>query len=212
MANQLEGILFMSSIGTPSRERRSVHRNIIFVVVLLAVALYASPWEILVGLDNNPRPAYAERENFSHSDLNKDGVVDLADLIKFSDKFLGLDWQTVDWCQWIQDANNIEKYGDKYRELFIFIHNDYQCDQPPPPPPEDNLTVPPPEDNLTVKHTNDYPLRVALGPNGKLYVSNAQIGSVFIYEVGPSSLNLIGELKGLVEPLGVALFGQDLCG
>jgi DNA-binding beta-propeller fold protein YncE len=132
----------------------------------------------------------------NHSDINSDGVVDLQDLILFSDKFSGLDWQTVDWCQWIQDTNNIEKYGDKYRELFIFISDDYQCGQPPPPPSEDNLAV---------VHTNEYPLRLALGPTGRLYVSNAQIGSVFIYDIFPSSLDLIGELKGIAEPLGLAV-------
>jgi hypothetical protein len=46
-------------------------------------------------------------------------------------------------------------------------------------------------------------LRLALGPDGKLYVSNAQVGSVFIYEAG--SLNQSAELKGLGEVLGVAV-------
>jgi DNA-binding beta-propeller fold protein YncE len=40
------------------------------------------------------------------------------------------------------------------------------------------------------------------GPLGKLYVSDAKGGAVFIYD---ASLNLVGELKGLDRPLGVAV-------
>jgi DNA-binding beta-propeller fold protein YncE len=154
------------------------------------------PWGFLIGLDHYPRPAHAEQ-----SDRDHDGDVDLDDLALFSSKRLKKDWQKVDWCQWLNNGyrnKNSIVYQNKQHldELYEFIKQYFGCGQ---------IGEPPPEGNLTVVHTNDYPLRIALGPNGRLYVSNAQIGSVFIYEVGPGSLSLIGELKGLVEPLGVAV-------
>jgi hypothetical protein len=56
--------------------------------------------------------------------------------------------------------------------------------------------------DLSVGQANRYPTRLAEGPAGKLYVSDAKVGSVFIYE---ASLNLVGELKDLDRPLGVAV-------
>ncbi len=58
------------------------------------------------------------------------------------------------------------------------------------------------EDPLAPKNANDRPTRMALGPAGSLYVSDAKVGSVFIY--GPN-LQVTGELKGLDSPVGVAV-------
>jgi len=50
-----------------------------------------------------------------------------------------------------------------------------------------------------------YPTRLALGPQGKLYVTDASAGSVFVYD---SSLNPVGEITGIDLPLGVAVDSQ----
>ncbi len=46
------------------------------------------------------------------------------------------------------------------------------------------------------------PTRLARGPDGRLYVSDATVGSVFILD---ASGTLIGELSGIDRPLGVAV-------
>jgi hypothetical protein len=55
---------------------------------------------------------------------------------------------------------------------------------------------------LALKHANDYPTRLAVGPDGKVYVSDPKVGSVFIYD---ENLVVTGELKGLDSPVGVAV-------
>lgn len=50
-----------------------------------------------------------------------------------------------------------------------------------------------------------YPTRLALGPQGKLYVSDASAGSVLVYD---SDLNFVGEISGIDLPLGVAVDSQ----
>lgn len=57
-------------------------------------------------------------------------------------------------------------------------------------------------DRLAVLHANRYPTRLAVGPGGSLYVTDAKVGSVFVYN---ADLTLRGELKGLARPLGVAV-------
>ncbi|MBI5117516.1 thrombospondin type 3 repeat-containing protein [Candidatus Poribacteria bacterium] len=57
-------------------------------------------------------------------------------------------------------------------------------------------------DVFSIEHPNRCPARLAQGPDGKVYASDPQVGSVFLYD---SNLNLIGELKGLSRPLGVAV-------
>jgi hypothetical protein len=65
--------------------------------------------------------------------------------------------------------------------------------------PDRSFVVP---DPLALKHANTYPVRMALGPNGQLYVSDPKIKSIFIYN---TDLQLTRELKGLSSPLGVAV-------
>lgn len=64
--------------------------------------------------------------------------------------------------------------------------------------PESSFVV---EGPLAVKNANDRPTRLALGPNGNLYVSDAKVGSVFIYD---ANLQVTGELKA-DSALGVAV-------
>lgn len=148
----------------------------------------------LAGLGFVPSTVHA-----GQSDLNHDGVIDLEDLKIFSDKTLKQDWETVDWCAWISVDG---RYQDKHDELVDFIREYLECDQPPPPPPE--------EDPLAVKHDNIYPTRLAWGPDGKLYVSDPQVRSVFIYtvttdELGETTLNRTGELKKVGQVVGLAV-------
>jgi sugar lactone lactonase YvrE len=62
-----------------------------------------------------------------------------------------------------------------------------------------------PVDPLAVVNECIYPTRIAEGPGGKFYVTDAKVGSVFIYD---AALQVTGELKGLDGPLGVAV-GAD---
>jgi DNA-binding beta-propeller fold protein YncE len=54
---------------------------------------------------------------------------------------------------------------------------------------------------------NNYPTRLTYGPNGSLYVTDPSACSVFIYDpnVADPNLTVVGELKGLDKPLGVAV-------
>ena len=119
------------------------------------------------------------------SDQNRDGVVDLADLILFSQNELGQDWETVDWCQWLEAPHKHEKH---LRELLDFINAHFNCDG---------------DDPLSIRNVNKYPTRLAWGPGAqRIYVTDAKVGSIFVYD---SELSLLGEIKGLGKPLGVAV-------
>ncbi len=61
--------------------------------------------------------------------------------------------------------------------------------------------------DLTVKNANNTPTRLSQGSDGKVYVTDAKSGSVFIYS---SNLNILGEIKGLDRPLGVAVDVQGM--
>lgn len=75
--------------------------------------------------------------------------------------------------------------------LEAFIREYFQCDIEPP--------------DLSVNNSLVYPMRLALGPGGNLYVSDPKIGSVFIYDSG---LSIVAELKGLDKTLGLAVDDQ----
>jgi DNA-binding beta-propeller fold protein YncE len=55
---------------------------------------------------------------------------------------------------------------------------------------------------LAIESSNRLPTRLAQGPDERFYVSDAQAGSVFIYN---RDFTLVGELKNLDRPLGVAV-------
>jgi DNA-binding beta-propeller fold protein YncE len=119
------------------------------------------------------------------SDQNRDGVVDLADVILFSDNHLGKDWRTVDWCQWLRSGDpHLRKR--RMRRLFTFMADYFECD------------------TRTVASTNRYPTRLTWASDGRLYVSDALAGSVFVYERQPE-LTAVAEYPNLAKPLGVAL-------
>lgn len=131
-------------------------------------------------------------ETATKGDLDRDGDIDIDDLQIFSVKWFGVNWQDVDWCQWLEDNPKIAKHLGL---LHGFIVDYFSCDGGVEPNE-------PPENPLAVKHKNSYPVRVAWGPYGYLYATDSKVGSVFIYD--PNML-MIGELKGLNKPLGVAV-------
>lgn len=57
---------------------------------------------------------------------------------------------------------------------------------------------------LTASVEQNYPTRLAEGPQGDIYVSDAMVGSVFVYDAALSPLSEIGDLD---RPLGVAVDG-----
>jgi len=67
--------------------------------------------------------------------------------------------------------------------------------EPPPPPP-------PPPDPMPIQRSPVYPTRVAVAPDGRVFVSDARLGSVFIHD---SDLVLRHQLPGIDKPLGVAV-------
>jgi len=122
------------------------------------------------------------------SDQNQDGFVDLADLVLFSQSELGQDWQTVDWCQWLQSPRKHDKH---LQQLLDFINEHFHCDQGDP---------------FAIRNVNRHPTRLAWSPDaGQLYVSDPRVGSVFVYD---PTATLIGELKISGKPLGVAVHPQ----
>lgn len=56
--------------------------------------------------------------------------------------------------------------------------------------------------DLSVVHSIKSPTRLARGPEGKIYVTDPKVGSVFIHD---PSLSVIGELKYQNAPLGIAI-------
>jgi DNA-binding beta-propeller fold protein YncE len=122
------------------------------------------------------------------SDQNRDGVIDLADLVLFSQAELGQDWQTVDWCEWLASPHKHEKH---LQGLLEFIDAHFRCGQ---------------EDPFAIHNTNRYPTRLAWSADAQqLFVSDPRVGSVFVYD---STATLIGELKVQGKPLGVAVDAQ----
>jgi len=122
------------------------------------------------------------------SDQNRDGVVDLADLVLFSQSELGQDWQTVDWCEWLKGPHRHEKH---LQALLDFVNDHFRCDQGDP---------------LAIHNANHHPTRLAWGPDAQqIFVTDPRVGSVFIYD---STLTLIGEIKTAGKPLGVAVHPQ----
>jgi hypothetical protein len=119
-----------------------------------------------------------------------------------------MDWQQVDWCAWYEI--NADKHMKRYGILMDFIYENFECatgggpgdpnDPNDPGDPNDPNT--PGEDPFQIAHSNRHPARLTWGPDGKLYVSDPSIGSVFIYD---ANIDLVGELKSLNTPLGVAV-------
>jgi len=154
----------------PPRRVRLLREAILFGAVGVALCLFAFP-----GLASATRL----------SDQNQDGVIDLADIVIFSQTELGQDWQTVDWCQWLQAPH---KYDKHLQQLLDFINEHFRCDDGDP---------------FAIRNANRHPTRVAWSSDAqKIFVTDSKVGSVFIYD---SVATLTGELKVSGKPLGVAV-------
>jgi hypothetical protein len=135
------------------------------------------------------------------SDLNKDQIVNIDDLIIFGSKYLELNWDTVDWCVFYIATSIGEKFNGKpttyyqshFKILLGFIKDHFQCDTP-------SLA-------LLVKNEPKSLVRMAAATDssGKYYFTDSRVGSVFIYD---ANLELVGELKDLDKPLGIAIDSQ----
>jgi sugar lactone lactonase YvrE len=163
----------------PISANRSPRRVSLFRPVVLFVAFgVALFWSALPGLASGAKL----------SDQNRDGVVDLADLALFSQSELGQDWQTVDWCQWLQSPHKHDKH---LQELLEFINEHFRCDEGDP---------------FAIRNANRRPTRLTWSPDAQqLFVTDPRVGSVFIYD---ATATLIGELKVESKPLGVAIDSQ----
>lgn len=72
----------------------------------------------------------------------------------------------------------------------------------PNQPGIDDTTPVVPQSGLMVQHAMQYPTRLAVAPNGQIIVTDARVGSAFIYT---DKLLLAGEIKGIEGALGVAV-------
>jgi hypothetical protein len=135
------------------------------------------------------------------SDLNGDGVVDLADLVIFSETYLQTYWETVDWCAFHAATLAGEDFEGRSTGYFLynfgllleFINGYFYCDGPPPPPPA-----------LQLENAPKYLIRITeAGPSsGDFYITDGLLGSIFIYD---ANLDPQFEIKALNRPLGVAV-------
>jgi hypothetical protein len=135
------------------------------------------------------------------SDLNGDGLINTRDLIAFSEKYARTHFLQFDWCAFLQGVMDgssqydypASYYLEYYGSLLLYIQDKYHCSDGPPP-----------VDPLALKNNPKFLTRIAASRNltGDYYVTDAKIGSVFIYDL---NLVLTGELKGLAAPLGIAV-------
>jgi hypothetical protein len=144
------------------------------------------------------------------SDLNGDGVVDLADLALFSTNYLERHWETVDWCVFHGatmagadfEGRSTKYYLQHFTVLLDFINVEFDCGGVEPPP-----------NNFALENNPRFLGRIAdaTAITGNYYISDPRVGSVFIYN---ELMALTGELKGLKKPLGVAVdaLGRILVG
>ena len=175
-----------------------------FYVLIIALLVWAPSAQA----DPDKDPPATKQEI---SDLNKDRVVDAADLEIFGSKYLQDDWVMIDWCafydstvlgvsfdsQMNKSGTNKGKPTDYYKKhfklLLTFINDDYACDADPEPDP--NLLPIENRPRLLVRMNNSN------DGSGDIYITDPLVGSLFIYD---ENLVMKGELKDLSRPLGVA--------
>ena len=135
------------------------------------------------------------------SDLNKDGRINVRDLMTFSEQFAGTHFLLLNWCTFLQGVldgddqynNPASYYLEYYGLLLLYIQDKYECTDGPAP-----------TNALALKNNPRFLTRIAASRNltGDYYVTDAKVGSIFIYD---SSLVLSQELKDLAKPLGIAV-------
>ena len=154
----------------------------ILLFVFLVVILGAGPLGFLPGLDDVSSQAYAKPVSIE-GDICGSSRIGFAEFAVLASYWLRTDCNTPDWCGGSDfDHNNtVDRIDLKIFARSWLWHK---------------------SGNFSVQNTNNYPTRLAIGLDGKFYVSDAQAGAVFVYNAG---LDLIGALKGLESPLGVAV-------
>jgi hypothetical protein len=113
-------------------------------------------------------------------DVDGDWDVDHDDLDAFFLRWLDPNCNETTWCN-RADINRDLKVN--FRDYALLLQNWKNGD-------------------LSVLNSNNSPTRLAIASDGKVYVSDSKINSVFIYD---PNLDLVGELKGLDKPLGVVV-------
>jgi len=130
------------------------------------------------------------------SDLNADEIVDLDDLIIFSTNYLQQAYFQVDWCLFYEstiagepfEGEPTDYYLKHFKRLLAFIHEEFPCNPGP--------------FLLELENTPSYLVRLTQSETGDFFISDARVGSVFIFD---HALEPQLELKGLDQPLGVAI-------
>lgn len=194
----VEWCVFLESVSSNNQYFRSVvSDNVNRYLLLLNVA--ADTYDCNFAVSNSDK-----------SDLNGDGMVDLADLAKFSVKYLDMPWENVDWCMFYgttvaggyYDGRSTKYYLKHFTQLLAFINTHFGCGEPEPP-----------SDNLAVENAPKFLTRIAdaASTQGRIYISDPRVGSLYIYD---ELMALKGEIKGLNKPLGVAVdsLGRVLVG
>ncbi|MDH5633531.1 MAG: hypothetical protein OEZ10_11120 [Gammaproteobacteria bacterium] len=135
------------------------------------------------------------------SDLNADGIVDLADLTIFSTNYLQIYWESVDWCLFYANTIAESKFNGRptryflqhFRVLLSFINDRSFC-----------AGGEAPGNALLLESTPRYLARItaATDMSGDYYITDPRVGSLFIYG---ADLKPKAEIKGLDKPLGVAV-------
>jgi hypothetical protein len=168
----------------------------IAIIGLLVAGFLCTPLVTAGPKDSTPPPEITDK-----SDLNGDGWLNIDDLVIFSGHYLEVNWETADWCGFYTATTSEQRYQGKITSYYLknfgmllgFIYDHFSCTGP--------------SQLLAVKNQPRTLTRIAhdeLG-SGNYYVSDTQLGSVFIYEPG---LTLIGEIKNLSKPLGLAIDSQ----
>jgi DNA-binding beta-propeller fold protein YncE len=135
------------------------------------------------------------------SDLNGDRIINARDLKDFSEKYIGEHFLKVDWCEFLEAVlqgdslygHPVDYYLNHYGELMLYIQDKNTCTDEPPPPTD-----------LALKNSPRFLTRIAAANDlsGNYYVTDAKVGSVFIFN---ANLEPTAELKGLATPLGIAV-------
>jgi DNA-binding beta-propeller fold protein YncE len=148
------------------------------------------PWVLVVitalGVVSLISPVYA-----MDGDFDGDSDVDWVDLLHFASRWLDPCTETL-WCDGA-DINQSDRVD--FVDFARFAANWSPGGTPAA------------DDNFSLVSSNIYPTRLAIGPADNIYVTDFQRGSVFVYQSNLANLNkdLVGELKGLDKPLGIAV-------
>ena len=148
-------------------KRGEDHRNLF--VFLSVAAVFAL---LLTGLSSQ---VYAQIEG----DFDGDSDVDLLDLTHFASQWLN-PCGDPNWCEGADfDHSDRVDFLD-----FAALAGNWGLGNPPAQP-----------DNFSLVSSNKYPTRMAIGPDEKIYVTDFETGSVFVYESDlndPNSKDLVG--------------------